>query len=402
MSEEQDGFMLNAFGVDLGQLAQNIKQEGSAVLGQVASTVSQAVQGVQGAVEGAIDGVTGAVVGAVKKVAGAVAPSGSPSAGQGASGGGSGTFPLGGSVGRGGKNAPNDVSAVQAALGISADGQSGAQTIAAIEAFQRNMGQAKPDGRIDAGGATERALAGGGGGSAHAAPTNDGDPSDGTGASNADAGGVAGIDGAKLAADVVAKAPGNSGLIGELNHLEDFTTTDPDPVPDDASTFVGVSPAALANQIKDKEFGIAQLEKTRTNLCLKTRSDARLLEKNLISSLTLAFSGTGALSLSVIVTSAGGLIATGSSLGLLTTMVIAIVAEHELYRTYRDNLRLMVDKAKLDLTILNTNIAVEKKRLVSMKKAAGQPVGDEIAVKPFVRPAAPPVESDEETPESDK
>ena len=157
MSEEQDGFMLSAFGVDLGQLAQNIKEEGSAALGQVASTVTQAVQGVQGAVEGAIDGVTGAVTGVVKAVAGAV--SGSPSAG--ASGGGTGSFPLGGSVGRGGKNAPNDVRAVQAALGISADGQCGGGTIAAIEAFQRNMGQAKPDGRVDAGGATERALAGG-------------------------------------------------------------------------------------------------------------------------------------------------------------------------------------------------------------------------------------------------
>jgi len=35
MSEEQDGFMLNAFGVDLGQLAQSFKEEGGALLGQV-------------------------------------------------------------------------------------------------------------------------------------------------------------------------------------------------------------------------------------------------------------------------------------------------------------------------------------------------------------------------------
>jgi hypothetical protein len=34
MSEEQDGFMLNAFGVDLGQLAQNVKEEGAALLSQ--------------------------------------------------------------------------------------------------------------------------------------------------------------------------------------------------------------------------------------------------------------------------------------------------------------------------------------------------------------------------------
>ncbi len=157
MSDEQDGFMSNAFGLDLGQLAQNAKEEISAGLGQAANTVSQAVQGVQGALEGAIGEVTGVVSGAVKKVAGAV--SGSPSGG--ASGGGTGSFPLGGSVGRGGRNAPNDVRAVQAALGISADGKCGEGTIAAIVAFQRNMGQAKPDGRVDAGGGTERALAGG-------------------------------------------------------------------------------------------------------------------------------------------------------------------------------------------------------------------------------------------------
>lgn len=166
MSDEQDGFMLNAFGVDLGQLAQNVKDEGAAVLGQVASTVSQVVQGVQGAVEGAIDGAIGATVGAVKAVGEKVS---SLSSGPG-SGAGAGSFPLGGSVGRGGKNAPNDVRAVQAALGISADGQCGGGTIAAIEAFQRTMGQAKPDGRVDAGGRTERALAGGAGGAPAAAP----------------------------------------------------------------------------------------------------------------------------------------------------------------------------------------------------------------------------------------
>ena len=161
MSEEHDSWFKEAFGVDLGQVAQGIKDEGSAVVGQVVSTVTQVVQGVQGAVEGAIDDVTGAATGIVKKVASAVSPSGDGGGGSGA-GGGTGSFPLGGSVGRGGKNAPNDVRAVQTALGIAADGQCGGQTIAAIEAFQRNLGQAKPDGRVDAGGATERALTGGG------------------------------------------------------------------------------------------------------------------------------------------------------------------------------------------------------------------------------------------------
>jgi len=167
MSEEHDSWFKDAFGVDLGQAVQKIKDEGSAVVNQAVGTVTQVVRGVEGAVEGAIDGVTGAATGAVKKVAGAVGIGG----GNGASsaGAGTGSFPLGGSVGRGGKNAPSDVRAVQAALGIGVDGQCGGQTIAAIEAFQRNtMGVAKPDGRVDAGGATERALAGGGNAAASA------------------------------------------------------------------------------------------------------------------------------------------------------------------------------------------------------------------------------------------
>jgi len=160
MSDEHDSWFKDAFGVDLDQSLNRIKDEASAVIDDAKNKVTQVVQGVQGAVEGAVDGVTSAAAGVVKKVAGAVAPSGSPSAGQGGgSGGGPGTFPLGGSVGRGGNNAPNDVRAVQAALGIGVDGQCGGQTIAAIETFQRNMGQSKADGRVDVGGGTERALA---------------------------------------------------------------------------------------------------------------------------------------------------------------------------------------------------------------------------------------------------
>jgi len=172
MSDEHDSWFKDAFGVDLGQSVQNLKDEASAAVGQVASTVTQVVKGVQGAVEGTLDEVTGAVAGVVKKVAGAVSPSGAGGAGGagGGAAGGTGSFPLGGSVGRGGKNAANDVRAVQTALGITADGQCGGQTIAAIEAFQKNMGQAKPDGRVDAGGATEQALSGGAKPSVAAAP----------------------------------------------------------------------------------------------------------------------------------------------------------------------------------------------------------------------------------------
>lgn len=160
MSDEHDSWFKDAFGVDLGQAAQTVKDQAVAAVDQAKSTVTQVVQGVQGAVEGALDEVTGAATAVVKKVAGAVSPSGA--GGVAGAGGGTGSFPLGGSVGRGGKNGASDVRAVQSALGITADGQCGGQTIAAIEAFQRKQGQPKPDGRVDAGGATERALASGG------------------------------------------------------------------------------------------------------------------------------------------------------------------------------------------------------------------------------------------------
>jgi outer membrane protein OmpA-like peptidoglycan-associated protein len=74
--------------------------------------------------------------------------------------GGGGSFPLRGSGGRGGENASSDVRAVPAALGLAADGDCGPKTIAAIKAYQKKMGQAKADGRVDVGGTTERALAG--------------------------------------------------------------------------------------------------------------------------------------------------------------------------------------------------------------------------------------------------
>ncbi len=168
MSDEHDSWFKDAFGVDLGGAAKKIQDEVTSTATAVVTTVSAAVQSIPGTVEAGLGGIGGAISGAAKKVvaaAGGVPGSGSGggAGGGGAADGGIGSFPLGSSVGRGGKNAANDVRAVQGALGISADGQCGGQTIAAIEAFQKKMGQAKPDGRVDAGGATERAMAGGGG-----------------------------------------------------------------------------------------------------------------------------------------------------------------------------------------------------------------------------------------------
>jgi peptidoglycan hydrolase-like protein with peptidoglycan-binding domain len=71
-------------------------------------------------------------------------------------------------VGRGGKNKPEDVSAVQEALnrrakaGLTVDGKMGPATIKAIEEFQKSLNQFKPDGIIQPGRGTARALAGNG------------------------------------------------------------------------------------------------------------------------------------------------------------------------------------------------------------------------------------------------
>ena len=76
------------------------------------------------------------------------------------------TVALKGTVGRGGKNDPADVSAIQQALnyraqaGLGVTGECDDATIKAIEAFQRANGSTKPDGRVDPGQGTERALNG--------------------------------------------------------------------------------------------------------------------------------------------------------------------------------------------------------------------------------------------------
>ncbi|MBL8363534.1 MAG: peptidoglycan-binding protein [Rubrivivax sp.] len=74
-------------------------------------------------------------------------------------------FELSASVGRGGKNQPEDVQQVQAALnrrmnaGLNVDGQCGKGTIDAIMAFQKALGQSKPDGRVDPGRGTANEMA---------------------------------------------------------------------------------------------------------------------------------------------------------------------------------------------------------------------------------------------------
>lgn len=167
MADEHDSWLNDAFGLDVSGTVDRIREEASGVVQQAtdvitgiaeqaADNVPQIIAGVQNVVGGPVTAVVGAAVaaaGAAGKAIGGLVGDES-----------TGPFRLTGSVGRGGKNNLVDVRAVQAALGVGVDGQCGAQTIAAIEAFQRDtMGMSKPDGRVDTGGATERALSGGAG-----------------------------------------------------------------------------------------------------------------------------------------------------------------------------------------------------------------------------------------------
>jgi hypothetical protein len=152
---------LAGIGVDVQGIIGSVQQTASAVMEDVKSAGAAAWEQAQGAVSTAAAAVTGGAP-AAKPAAKPSAPTGKPST----------VSTLKGSVGQGGTNNPEDVKAVQAALNIAVDGQCGGGTIGAIKAFQKSIGQANPDGRIDPGGATARALAGRGGDQAPAPAPN--------------------------------------------------------------------------------------------------------------------------------------------------------------------------------------------------------------------------------------
>jgi hypothetical protein len=145
------------------QAEQAIREKVAAAERFVEKPIDTVVDGAKKVIKKIEDGASGAA----KAVGGIVSP-GPKSAPAGGSGPPGSVSGLGGSVGAGGKNNPDDVRAVQAALGIDVDGQCGGGTIAAIKAFQKSIGMGNPDGRIDVGGRTAAALAGGGGGKAAA------------------------------------------------------------------------------------------------------------------------------------------------------------------------------------------------------------------------------------------
>jgi hypothetical protein len=163
MADEHDSWF-KPFGFDPAKFVSEKWEAGKAQVTAFSQEVKE--KGVVGAVTGeakaAVQKVQAAVSGGSKPAAPAPAPAPKPAAPSGGSpspGGGS-VLSLTGSVGAGGKNNPDDVKAVQRALKISDDGKCGGGTIQAIKDFQKSIGQKNPDGRIDVGGATSKALAG--------------------------------------------------------------------------------------------------------------------------------------------------------------------------------------------------------------------------------------------------
>jgi hypothetical protein len=185
MADEHDSWF-QPFGFDPAKFASETFAAAEAKVTAFSQAVTE--KGLVGAVsdeaKAAVQKVQTAVSGGSKPAAPAPAPPPKPAAPSGGSsspGGGS-VLSLTGSVGAGGKNNPDDVKAVQRALGISDDGKCGGGTIGAIKEFQKKLGHKNPDGRVDVGGATAKALAGkgGGGSGGGAAAGTDGDAGGGT------------------------------------------------------------------------------------------------------------------------------------------------------------------------------------------------------------------------------
>ena len=170
----------------------------------------------------------------------------------------------------------------------------------------------------------------------------------------------------QMTAQITQKTANPDGLIGELNNLESLHKTDPDPVPDFPPA---IDPNTLTNDIKEKQFNISQMEAQRIGICKQARADARQATDAAKSDLLGALvggAGIGGAAAAIMTVAA----MSGGALALLAVLCAGIVAEHEIYRKLRDTLKAIVRKARSDLTVINTSIAIEKNKLVAMKLAA--------------------------------
>ncbi len=179
----------------------------------------------------------------------------------------------------------------------------------------------------------------------------------------------------QLAAVVSKQTANPGGVIDELNNLESFTKTDPDPVPNFPPT---IDQSTLAKDITQKEFDIKQMEAQRAAICKQARADARQATRGAESDLNTTIFGA----------LLGGL-AGGLTLALPAAFLTGLVVEHEIYRKLLDTLKGIVTKAHADLTTINTSIAIAKNQLEAMKKAAQNPQPGPTPPGPGPQPPGP-------------
>jgi hypothetical protein len=175
--------------------------------------------------------------------------------------------------------------------------------------------------------------------------------------------------GKQLDAKIANEQTANKGIFDELNHLEDNreTNTVP-PVP----SFDDFEPRELQRKIKEERAAIPQLEQQRLDRAKAARADARAATEKLKKDATFVLFAGGAPAGAATVAAIVGRIALvgsgGPALALLLTLTAACIAELKVWSDYRDTLRALVDKAKADIRVINTNIEFSKQKIVAIEK----------------------------------
>ncbi len=174
----------------------------------------------------------------------------------------------------------------------------------------------------------------------------------------------------QLDAKVANEQTANQGIFDELNHLEDNRETNTIP---SAPSFDDFEPRELQRKIKEEQAAIPQLEQQRLDRAKAARADARAATEKLKKDATFALFAGGVSASAATVT---GIVARivvagsgGASLALLASLTAACIAELKIWSDYRDTLRTLVDKAKADIKVINTNIEFSKEKIEAMQKA---------------------------------
>ena len=167
MSDEHDSWFKDAFGLDVGEAVGKIKDEASAMVEDAKNKGGQVVQGIKKAVEGGVDGVVSGIAGTVAKAASGAGAAVAGAAKKAAEAAAAVLALLRARFRSTGRSAVVARTHLRTCLRCKARLASPPMAIAVLrplapsKRFSGSWGSPRPDGRVDAGGATERALRGG-------------------------------------------------------------------------------------------------------------------------------------------------------------------------------------------------------------------------------------------------